>query len=65
MYGISKIKAEAATATLIIVALIVGVGAGFILKPDNVIEETSEYVVEKHLDLPEGSLDFSPGTPED
>jgi len=69
IYGVimrlARIKGEASIAVIIIVAIVVGVGSVFVLKKeDNVIEEVSESIAEKQLGLPDGSLDFTPGSPE-
>lgn len=49
-----------------LIAVVVGIGSTLIFKepPDNIVEETSEFVIEKELHLPEGSIDLTPKSPE-
>lgn len=50
---------------IVAVALIVGMGSGFVLKkPDNPIEEAAETIIEKQLNMEEGTLDLTPSSPE-
>ncbi len=49
--------------TFILVASAIVVGAAsvfFTKKPDNPIEQVAEAVIENELDLPRGSIDFTP-----
>lgn len=59
---ISLLKSNKAFSTAAIVALvgIIGVASIFFSKPDNMVEEVSETIIEKELNLPNGSLDFTP-----
>ncbi len=50
---------------IVVIAAAVGIGYGAVTHTnDSVVEEFSEEVIEKELDLPNGSVDLSPGTPE-
>ena len=58
---------------IVAVALIVGMGllaetrmeSGFVLKkPDNPIEEAAETIIEKQLNMEEGTLDLTLSSPE-
>lgn len=46
-------------------AVIAGIGSVLISKThDNIVEETAENIVESQLNLPDGSVDLTPSTPE-
>lgn len=50
---------------IVAVCAIVGVGYSAITHThDSPIEEVAEEIIEKELNLPAGSVDLSPGTPE-
>jgi hypothetical protein len=47
---------------IVVCAAIIGLGSVFITKKkDNPVEEAAEVVIEKELNLPEGSVDLTPG----
>lgn len=65
MGEIFKSKAEIAVALIIAIALITGVvSVYFFQKPDNIVEEISEGVVENQLNLPAGTIDLTPSSKE-
>lgn len=50
---------------IVVTALIAGFASVLISKKhDNIIEETAENIVESQLNLPDGSVDLTPSTPE-
>lgn len=55
----------ATVAVILVVAVVVGVGSVLLVKKDDQpIEEVSEFVIEKELGLPQGSVDLTPGSHE-
>lgn len=60
-----KVRGIAALPIVLIVAFAVGTAAILLTKKeDGVIEEISEHVIETQLDLPKGSVDLTPRSPE-
>lgn len=52
-------------AVMLVVAVVVGVASVLIVKKDDQpVEELSEFVIEKELGLPQGSVDLTPGSHE-
>lgn len=50
---------------IVAICAIGGIGYGVITKThDSPVEEFAEEIIEKELNLPKGSIDLSPGTPE-
>ncbi len=48
---------------IIIILLAAAIGIGYTMytgKPNNVVEEVAEVVIEKELGLPDGSVDLTP-----
>ncbi len=44
----------------IVAAAVIGISSAYWWKPDNIVEEVAEVVIEKELDLPKGSVDLTP-----
>ena len=55
------IKASVSIAILVTIAVVVGFSSFFLTgKPDQVVEEIAEDVIENQLGLPDGAIDFTP-----
>jgi hypothetical protein len=65
MRNLKNQKAFAIGACILIIALCAGVASVVFLKSDdNIVEETSEAVIEHQLGLPPHSIDFTPDSNE-
>ena len=49
---------------VIVLAVVIGVASGYFMPDDNPVEEIAEKILESQLNLPSGSLDLTPGSPE-
>lgn len=59
------LKEHAMGILIVVVAAAVGIGSAMYFKSDDsFIEETAEDIIEQQMKLPKGSVDLTPGSPE-